>query len=77
MFGRLIVISSKINTNRSKTNSKKRVYALFSTPSSDFWCLNQTIFGPVCPEKSEFGPKSEKIGLFGSTGGGVVDELWF
>ena len=70
MCGRLIVITSKINTNRYKTNSKRRVYALFSTPSSDFWCPIQTIFGPVCPEKSEFGPKSEKIRPFGSTGGG-------
>jgi len=30
----------------------------------DFWVQNKILFRPFCPTKSDFGPKSEKIGPF-------------
>ena len=36
--------------------SDLRIYALFSTTSSDFGWPIQTFVGPLCPKKSEFGP---------------------
>ena len=33
---------------------------------------NWTFLGPICPKKSDCGPKSEKIGPFGKTGLGLM-----
>ena len=51
-------------------NFKCYLSPLFS--NSDFWVQNRTIFGPFCPKKFDFRPKSEKIKPFRCTA-----SIWF
>ena len=48
-----------------------KCYLIPFCSNSDFWMQNQTIFGPFCLKKSDFRPKSEKIGSLGTA------SVWF